>query len=320
MDLPRVLRQRLDDALAGSNARELRAAAERLSARYRGEVRDGRMHLEGQLAMLAYLACRLPATYAAIRASLDSVALARPGFAPKSALDLGAGPGTGLWALADCWPDLERVTLVEQSNAARACGEKLAVAAALPKADWRLGDIGRAAGPDDASDLVLLSYVLGEIAEGQRLALIERIWPLALDTLLIVEPGTSAGWARLMTVRQQLLALGAHILAPCPHAHRCPLQPPDWCHFAERITRTRLHREIKGGELGWEDEKFIYLAASRHAPTQAHPRIIARPLHAKGRVTLKLCNPDGHATETIISRRDGDLYKRASRASWGDTL
>jgi ribosomal protein RSM22 (predicted rRNA methylase) len=320
MDLPRVLRERLDDALVGMSAAELRAAADRLSARYRGEVRDGRMHLDGETAVLAYLASRLPATYAAIRATLGAVASARPDFAPRTALDLGAGSGTGLWALADCWPEIEQVTLIEQSTPACIWGERLVSGAALPRAVWRSGDISRAVEPNDAVDIVLLSYVLGEIMEAARHALIERIWPLALDTLLIVEPGSSAGWARLMTARAQLLSLGANILAPCPHAQACPLVPPDWCHFAERIPRSRLHREIKGGELGWEDEKFIYLAASRHKSVVGGSRIIARPLHAKGHLALKLCNPNGHMAETIVSRRNGDLYKRARRADWGDML
>ncbi len=320
MDLPRELRLALDAALASVSAAELRAAADRLSARYRGEVHDGRMHLDSEGAVLAYLGVRLPATYAAVRAALRAVAAARPDLAPKSALDLGAGPGTGLWALADCWPEIERVTLIEQSQLAQAWGERLAAEAGMPRALWRSGNLQRALTPENASDLVLLSYVLGEIAQGQRHTLIEAAWPLTRDTLLIVEPGTSAGWARLMACREQLIALGAHILAPCPHAERCPLQPPDWCHFAARVARSRLHRTLKDGELGWEDEKFIYLAASRYPSTESRPRLIARPRNAKGRVMLKLCMPDGHANETIISKRDGDLYARARRADWGDTL
>jgi len=320
MDLPRVLRQRLDDALAGASASELRAAASRLSDRYRAEVRDGSLHLDGDAAVRAYLAARLPATYAATRAALDAIVAARPGFAPKTALDLGAGPGTGLWAIADCWPEIERVTLVEQSAAARTWGERLAAEDVLPNATWRSGDVARLPEPNDAADIVLVGYVLGEIVAAERLTLIERAWRIADDTLLLVEPGTSAGWARLMAARVQLLDLGAHILAPCPHSQACPLKPPDWCHFAERISRSRLHREIKRGELGWEDEKFIYLAASRHKPATVRSRIIARPSHAKGRVTLRLCTPNGHATETIVSRRDGDLFKRARRAEWGDLI
>ena len=74
---------------------------------------------------LAYLAVRLPATYAAVRASFAAIAEARADFAPKTVLDIGAGPGTALWAAADCWPDLADVLLVEASPVFRACGEAL---------------------------------------------------------------------------------------------------------------------------------------------------------------------------------------------------
>ena len=320
MDLPQDLRSRLDAELAGANTADLRRAATRLSARYRGEISDGRIHLDAEADVLAYLAVRLPATYAATRAALGSLAEAREGFSPQTALDLGAGPGTGLWALADCWPELSRVTLIEQSDAARRRGERLAAGAKLPAAAWRTGEVMRALSPELASDIVLLGYVLGELSDAVRADLIARVWPLARDSLLIVEPGTSAGWTRILAVRAQLLALGAHVLAPCPHAFACPLAPPDWCHFAARISRSRLHRMLKEAELGWEDEKFIYLAASRHAPAGGSNRIIGRPQHGKGRVSLKLCTPDGRAVETMLSRRDGERYKSASRAEWGDAL
>ena len=87
--------------------------------------------------------------------------------------------------------------------------------------------------------------------------------------LLIVEPGTTAGWQRILDARAQLIADGAHILAPCPHALACPIAQPDWCHFSARVARSRVHRLAKEAEVPWEDEKFIYLAASR-TPAVAH--------------------------------------------------
>ncbi|TIU19787.1 MAG: methyltransferase type 11, partial [Mesorhizobium sp.] len=89
------------------------------------------------------------------------------------------------------------------------------------------------------------------------------LWRLTSDTLLIVEPGTPAGWQRVLAVRSQLIEAGAHVSAPCPHEAPCPLVPPDWCHFSRRVARSRLHRLAKEADVPWEDEKFIYLAASR---------------------------------------------------------
>ena len=39
-----------------------------------------------------------------------------------------------------------------------------------------------------------------------------------------------------------------------------------------------------------------------------------------GRVTLKLGRPDGSAADQLFSRRDGDLFKHASRSDWGSSL
>ena len=100
--------------------------------------------------------------------------------------------------------------------------------------------------------------------------------------LIIVEPGTPTGWTRILRMRDLLIAAGAHIIAPCPHAFACPLAPPDWCHFAQRVERSKLHRETKQAESPFEDEKFIYLAVSRIAGRQPAGRVIARPQRPAG--------------------------------------
>jgi ribosomal protein RSM22 (predicted rRNA methylase) len=81
-----------------------------------------------------------------------------------------------------------------------------------------------------------------------------------------------------------------------------------------------LHRQAKGAEVPWEDEKLSYIAVSRQPAQGAASRVIARPRKASGRVTLKLCRSDGSAGEQLFSRRDGELYKRASRCDWGSLL
>ncbi|MBX9827275.1 MAG: small ribosomal subunit Rsm22 family protein [Xanthobacteraceae bacterium] len=103
-------------------------------------------------------------------------------------------------------------------------------------------------------------------------------------------------------------------------AHDCPLVAPDWCHFAERVARSRLHRRAKGGVVPWEDEKFSYVALSRKPAPAAGARVIAWPRKGSGRVTLKLCRPDGSAGEQLFSRRDGEIFKRATRCDWGSSL
>ena len=227
MELPRALRRAVDHALDGMALSEIVAAAADLSQRYRDERRDGRFHVATDKTARAYLAVRLPATYAAVRASFAAVAAARPDFAPASLLDAGAGPGTALWAAADCWPGLGDALLLEASPAFRSWGERLTATIGAQRVVWRTADIATDV-PDGASyDLVTLGYVLNELAPGLRAALVDRLWHATADMLVIVEPGTPAGWQRILAARAQLLAAGAHLIAPCPHCEACPLQPPD---------------------------------------------------------------------------------------------
>jgi len=319
MELPPSLRHAVDQALEGVSTAQLAAAAQALSQRYRKEVRDGRMHLSDQLAAQAYIATRMPATYAAICASLAAAAERAPDFSPATLLDIGAGPGTALWAAQSVWPGLQSATLVEASASIRAVGQKLAAASGLARIDWKDVDIRRG-GIGDAADIVTLAYVLDELEPGERAKLVDALWSAARGVLVIVEPGTTAGWRRILDAREQLVGAGANILAPCPHAHACPIVEPDWCHFSARVARSRIHRLAKGGDVPWEDEKFAYLVASRMPAGATASRVLAPPLTAKGRVELKLCKPDGAAENRLVTRREGDTFKHARRVDWGDVF
>ena len=152
-----------------------------------------------------------------------------------------------------------------------------ALALDLAAGSARLGDIDYRHGEARAmlaeaapADLVVASYMIGEIGEAERSALIELMWSKTRDTLLIVEPGTPAGYGRIIALREQLIASGAHVAAPCPHDGKCPLSTPDWCHFTQRLPRSRAHKQLKEAELPFEDEKFSYVALTR-APAASHP-------------------------------------------------
>ena len=320
MELPASLRQAVDAALEGVALADLKRASDMLSRRYRAETRDGRMHISDDLAAKAYLAARLPATYAAVRASLDNAAEVCPGFAPQSMLDVGAGPGTALWAAKQCWPTLQSATMIEASPAIRAVGSGLSQNSGLPDLDWRAGDVVREKLDFPQADLVTIAYVLDELAPENRQKLIERLWTSARQMLVIVEPGTPAGWQRILDARRTLIAEGAIIAAPCPHQLDCPLIAPDWCHFSRRVARSRIHRLTKEAEVPWEDEKFIYLAAVRETVEDVEARVIAPTRVGGGKVSIKLCTQDGQAEERLITKRDGEFFRWARRADWGDAL
>ena len=116
-----------------------------------------------------------------------------------------------------------------------------------------------------------------------------------------------------------MIAAGGSTVAPCPHDLPCPLPADDWCHFAIRLSRSKLHRRAKGVELGYEDEKYSYAVLSCTPVPKAGARIIRQPQVRSGHVHLVTCEPDGIHQRTV-SRREGDRFKDAKGAAWGDSL
>jgi ribosomal protein RSM22 (predicted rRNA methylase) len=213
------------------------------------------------------------------------------------------------WAAREAWPSLEELTLVEIEPEMVAAGREL-----LPGARWLTVDVAAAPG---SAELVVVSYLLGELAEVPRTAV--HLWQHATDSIAFIEPGTPAGYRRILEARSSVIDAGGSTVAPCPHDLACPLPPDDWCHFAVRLPRSKLHRRAKGVELGYEDEKFSYAVLSREPVAKAPARIIRQPQVRSGHVRLVTSEPDGIHQRTV-SRKQGSLYKDAKGAAWGDAF
>jgi ribosomal protein RSM22 (predicted rRNA methylase) len=315
-DLPAELKAALDAKLHGLSRNDAAERAALISQTYRDGGNSGAIKSETDA--LAYALARMPATYAAVTASLNALREITPHFAPTSLLDVGAGPGTASWATAEAFSSLTEFTLLDANIALRALALELGQGSTrLRGITCQRGEARTVLAAADAADLVVASYVIAELGDTERSALTELMWAKTRDTLLIVEPGTPAGYARIIAARAQLIASGAHVAAPCPHNGSCPLTAPDWCHFTQRLPRLRAHKQIKGAELPFEDEKFSYLALTR-APVARHPaRVLAQPVVSKVEVSAKLCTTDGLALTKVPSRAKAD-YARARRWRWGE--
>ncbi|MEU1343352.1 small ribosomal subunit Rsm22 family protein [Streptomyces sp. NPDC005827] len=313
------LRATLSAVLDGLPPKQAASAVERLIASYRGATPTDAPILRDRADVVAYAAYRMPATFEAVRSALDAFADAVPeGWAPGSHVDVGGGTGAATWAVTDTWAGERPVTVLDWAEPALALGRELAAAnPALRDAKWQRSRIG-AALTIESTDLVTVSYVLNELDEASRTALVDAA-AAAARAVVIVEAGTPAGYARIIEARDRLIAAGFHIAAPCPHSAACPIVPgTDWCHFSARVSRSSLHRQVKGGSLAYEDEKFSYVAATRFPPVPAPARVVRRPQIRKGQVLLDLCEPDEQLRRTTVTKRHGDLYKAARDAAWGD--
>ena len=266
---------------------------------------------------IAYALSRMPATFAAVSRVFEELQDRAPDFAPVTLLDAGAGPGTAAWAAGDSFDGLGK-TLFDHNreflDLARTIAAEMSGEAEVLQHDLGRFELNR------RFDLVTCAYALTELGDGAILDTAERLWAHAAGVLVIVEPGRPRDYQRLMAVRARLIELGGTVLAPCPHDAVCPLAAPDWCHFSVRLSRSREHMRMKGGTLGYEDEKFSYLVVARPGiGTRTPARVIRPPEENKFSVALALCTPEG-AELRVVPSRDKLAFKAARKLDWGDSL
>jgi len=321
MALPSALQAAVNALLEGRPRGPIAERSAQISDCYRGGGHSGAAIVSDN-DVLAYLLARLPATYAAVTAVLEEVR-ARCAFEPATLTDIGAGPGTASWAALEAWPALDRVAMIDSSAVFLDMARKLAAASAskaLANAETKFGDVRRLSDLA-ASDVVIASYALAEVPSAAVADTAMALWKASSGILVLVEPGTPAGYERIIACRTALLADGAKIIAPCPHAAPCPIVAPDWCHFSQRLSRSRDHMFVKSAQVPFEDEKFSYLAVARdHIPIERYEaRVLAPPKKDKTGITLKLCT-NGEISQRKIPSRDRAALSRARDLRWGDSF
>jgi ribosomal protein RSM22 (predicted rRNA methylase) len=316
--LPAELQAALSSRLEGLSRQHAAQRAARISQTYREGGTSG--GIRSEIDAMAYALARMPATYAAVTAALNALCELRPDFAPRTLLDIGAGPGTAGWAAVEAFASLTSFALVDDNDSLRTLAlDLMRGSIRLGGADYLKGDACGLVTAAEPADLVIASYMIGELDERERTELAALAWHKTRDTLLIIEPGTPEGYQRIIAFRAHLIDAGAHVAAPCPHDRNCPLTSPDWCHFTQRLPRSRAHKEIKGVDLPFEDEKFAYVALMRNSPAQRGARVLAQPVPSKVEVAAKLCTSEG-LIAAKVPRRDKANYARARRWRWGDAV
>jgi ribosomal protein RSM22 (predicted rRNA methylase) len=314
MNYPGALGEAVTQWLATHHEGPARAASTALSATYREGGKSSAVDLA------TYLIARTPATFAAVAKALAMTAQTLPGFAPASCLDIGCGPGTASWAAIDTWPDIASFAMRDSHPAFLEIAGELARGSGLAK--LASAEITRADIMSDIlpkSDLVIASYVLAELPEDRAASAVLNLWRVTNQTIIIIEPGTPRGFARINSMRSALLREGAKLAAPCTHANACPVTADDWCHFSVRLARSRAHMHAKSGILPYEDEPFAFIAATRLSPNSARARILAPPQETKFNRSFKTCSGTGLADE-VVATRDKPAFKHVRKLKWGDVL
>ena len=319
------LRAALAVLLDGLPPKQAVQAVERLIANYRGRTPTDAPVLRDRADVAAYAAYRMPATFEAVRAALGAFAERLPQWSPATHVDIGGGTGAATWAAAATWKG-HQSTVLDWAQPALDLGRELADGV-LPDVRWQRQVLDESLAVPADTDLVTVSYVLGELRPETRRAVVAAA--STAQAVVLIEPGTPEGYRRIIAAREQLVEAGLRIVAPCPHSDTCPIisgagNPPpagaagDWCHFAARVSRSSLHRQVKGGSLPYEDEKYSYVAATRTDASPAASRIVRKPQLRKGQVLLDLCTAKEGLQRATVTKRHGDLYRAARDAAWGD--
>ena len=104
----------------------------------------------------------------------------------------------------------------------------------------------------------------------------------------------------------------------------CPLamaakNGSDWCHFFARVARSKMHQKVKNCEMGYEDEKFSYIIATKEKYPLPTARLLRYPIIRTGHQILTLCTENGVSQQTV-TKKDKHFYKMVKKLSWGDSL
>jgi ribosomal protein RSM22 (predicted rRNA methylase) len=322
--LPDQLETAIEAVLRNVPASKWQSEAKALSERYRMQ-RSGkeRSLARGADEALGYAPIILPAAYAQLWGAMAAVQARVPAWQPATMLDIGSGPGTALWAATEQWRSLQKLVAWEREPAFIDLGRQLAKGSerpALINATWQRAIIGsKLPSQIETYDLIVFGHVLNELPETVRKDILALAWQHCSGVLLIVEPGTSAGFQIVKEMRDYLLSLDANTLAPCAHNRPCPLLN-DWCHFPQRLERPSFQRRAKSASAGWEESKFSYAAMARFsADTAIWGRLIHQPHKQKNAVSLNVSSIDG-IVDVQVPKSNREAFRQASKYEWGDII
>ncbi|KAG1656116.1 hypothetical protein FOA52_010298 [Chlamydomonas sp. UWO 241] len=193
-------------------------------------------------------------------------------------------------------------------------------------------------------DLTLCAFGLGEEPGGEkaRRRLVRRLWDMTGDVLVIIEPGTPAGFAHIKAARAQILAVeqkrrktalggggdggdggegmpaaeldnsaaikaagsGVHIVAPCAHDGACPMEGRRmWCHFGQRIERPGFVKAVLPGARGHADETFSYVILRRGPRAAVVPMVAIAREPAQARAVDTWAIPESVLQKQILINR-----------------
>ena len=308
MNLPLENKLQLESLLDGYSLKELKNVASSIMEQYQNNSNKGVDLINSSIASKVYAVYRLPATYSAFGEALKHT-LELYDQKIDSVIDIGAGSGSASIAVSNLLQNIKNYILLERNKYMMEIGKT------LHNFDYINYDLSKD-NLDIKADLVISNYVLNELDINSRINAINKMWNMTNKIMLIVEPGTPEGFSLIREIRDYLISIGAYVIAPCTHMGVCL---NTWCHFSTRVSRSKLHKDLKGGDAPYEDEKYCYIAFSKSMITPCENRILRHPQINPGFVELEVCSKDGFK-KIKYSKKDKELFKKARKSDAGDQI
>jgi SAM-dependent methyltransferase len=298
----------------GGSVAETADGVRELSDMFNGLTRHRPGYLSTARLRRAYVHYYLPVNAEKVARVLREMdAYAPPAGKPK-VLDFGCGPGTAAIATLLHRPvaDLVLVDVVDEAldDARFFCAELGVQARTMHEV------------PDEKFDLILAANVFAE-----HLAPLEE--RLSDDGhLIVIEPALQSTTKRLMKWRDDAVARGFKIAAPCIGTAKCPMLEREdlWCHqdvpWPRPATVAEIDRRVG---LTKESLKYSYAVITKHGRTladlAADVRVVSNLHKEKGKAWAWVCGREGPLCRAeVLSRHRSDSTAAFFRADRGHVL
>lgn len=315
-----------ENSLTPDEVREVGAGVKQLSLGLtRNRELAGARYMDDPRLLGAYLLFYWPVSYAQARSTLGELTSR-----PKTALDLGSGPGPVAFASLD--GGASTVVAADRSKPALELARALATEAGegIATREWS----PERPLPDGKFDLITMGHVVNELFNGAiapRADLLEKILERVnpRGSLVVIEPALRDTSRALLQVRDVLVSRGYAVRAPCLWRGACPalIKESDWCH-AERSWRLpRLIEDVaRAAGLHKESLKMSYLVIAPKGEAWAPPpdgsvfRVVSEALEGKGRQRFMGCGPEGRVGLAMQEKHETERNRLFFKMSRGDVV
>jgi ribosomal protein RSM22 (predicted rRNA methylase) len=327
-NLPEPIEEAIIEILNERDTTEIDVSAHNLHDKYTAQDKGKhKSYFQDFESTIAYLALRVPATYAQIHAAFANTKELLPNWQPKTVLDIGSGPGTAIWAARDIWPSITNATALEQHNALVSLGKQIAESSGLTTTtSWQRQDVREGIEEDDSTyDVVVIANVLNELSPTSADKLIGQALNKTSGVLIIIEPGTPAGNTIVQNAAKKLGKAGTLI---APYIDNVFVEDTDYyLHFSQKFIRPEFHRRLRQQmresslmASDWEDAKYTFTVVSKRDPEiKPWGRCVGSKQLQKGFLEIPILTKDG-IEKVKVMKRHKEQYNFARDLKWGDLV